>query len=486
MSALRALKIVAISVIAAAISLFLIIFWMYVLDQNEPRRWTEAELIFRLVFLPAVAFLLTVFVAKDHLTKASDPVNAQLEQPLPRDDEHFKAQVVGIQWLNPLIRRDYPTEWQLLWALGVVKPNLHDDEVQRDPAVFTTVQSIAPIAYGGRGSKFPLFFEGYVWNAIKPIGRGYAADGQYFYTIQPKKTERWKELHGIHVEFAIPDISELPKDQAGDILRRAFEKEFEFANTELSTANIPADVNFIKGGASAGFASLSAGMDYLEAHPEKTVWVMNMDAPEFPEYGRISENCTLLILAGPKFNTGREPLAWIARPAVRRVEDFATTEGESRTASAWKGAIQSAAEQAKISPYEIRYVIHDAGKGTEEAGRRIGTLAQAMTQNLPELDVLKQTFNTPQLLGDMRAGTAITNVALAIAWAHHKGRPVMVAGTTEPDKATAVMVTPPDRARVFDPEKNWFRARGEGYAYLPWWGLRKDLDWSTYMQGYSD
>jgi hypothetical protein len=93
--------------------------------------------------------------------------------------------------------------------------------------------------------------------------------------------------------------------------------------------------------------------------------------------------------------------------------------------------------------------------------------------------VLKQTFNTPQLLGDMRAGTAITNVALAIAWAHHKGRPVMVAGTTEPDKATAVMVTPPDRARVFDPEKNWFRARGEGYAYLPWWGLRKDLDWSA-------
>jgi len=266
----------------------------------------------------------------------------------------------------------------------------------------------------------------------------------------------------------------------------AFESEFEFHNPELSTENIPAHVNIFKGGASAGFTSLSAGMDYLEAHPDKTVWVMNMDAPDFPDYGRISENCTLLILAGPKFKTGREPLAWIARPAVRNAADFTLAEGESRTARAWKEAIHSAAEQAKISPYDIRYVIHDAGKGTEEAGRRIGTLAQAMTQSLPELDVLKQTFNTPQLLGDMRAGTAITNVALAIAWAHHKGRPVMVAGTTEPDKATAVVVTPPDRARVFDPEKNWFRARGEGYAYLPWWGLRKDLDWSTYMQGYSD
>ncbi|MFA6069728.1 MAG: virulence factor, partial [Janthinobacterium sp.] len=29
----------------------------------------------------------------------------------------FMAQVVGVQWLNPLQRQDYPTEWQLLWTL---------------------------------------------------------------------------------------------------------------------------------------------------------------------------------------------------------------------------------------------------------------------------------------------------------------------------------------------------------------------------------
>ncbi|ONR84611.1 virulence factor, partial [Burkholderia cenocepacia] len=28
----------------------------------------------------------------------------------------FVAQVVGLEWLNPLQRRDYPTEWQLLWT----------------------------------------------------------------------------------------------------------------------------------------------------------------------------------------------------------------------------------------------------------------------------------------------------------------------------------------------------------------------------------
>jgi hypothetical protein len=58
-------------------------------------------------------------------------------------------------------------------------------------------------------------------------------------------------------------------------------------------------------------------------------------------------------------------------------------------------------------------------------------------------------------------------------------------GTTEPDRATAVVVTPPARARRVDPTKDWFRARGERHAYLPWWGLRKDVKWEGYMQGYS-
>ncbi|AKN64000.1 hypothetical protein ACP92_01395 [Herbaspirillum seropedicae] len=444
-----------------------------------------------LLFSIAALMLLVLIAALHRSSRAVEVIKAPLAVAT---EERFQVQVVGVQWLNPLMRRDYPTEWQLLWTLGIAKPNKDDDEVRRDPETFTTVQKIAPLTFNFRkkivfsdgSSVFPGFLSDYVEAILKPIGRQYALNSSYFYTIQPENRKSWRELHGIRVEFAIPDVPMLTSDNAAERTREAFNGEFEFHNPEISTENIPADVNITRGGASAGFTSLSAGMDYLEAHPDKTVWVMNMDAPEFPDYGRISENCTLLILAGPKFNTEREPLAWIARPAVRSTEDFAPAEGESRTALAWKSAIQSAAEQANISPSDIRYVIHDAGKGSEEAGRRIGTLAQAMTQSLPELDMFKQAFNTPQLLGDMRAGTAITNVALAIAWAHHKGKPVMVAGTTETDRATAVVVTPPDRARVFDPEKNWFRARGEGYAYLPWWGLRKDLDWTTYMQGYSD
>ncbi|XLZ70434.1 hypothetical protein ABT364_00275 [Massilia sp. SR12] len=36
---------------------------------------------------------------------------ASYEATVPKGpDSHFKAQVVGVQWLNPLVRRDYPTE----------------------------------------------------------------------------------------------------------------------------------------------------------------------------------------------------------------------------------------------------------------------------------------------------------------------------------------------------------------------------------------
>lgn len=143
-----------------------------------------------------------------------------------------------------------------------------------------------------------------------------------------------------------------------------------------------------------------------------------------------------------------------------------------------------AAEQAKVEPARIGRVIHDAGSGAA-SGERIGRLAGAMSETLPELDFLKDGFNTAKLLGDMGAGSAVTNLALAVAWTHQKGHPVLVAGTTEPDRATAVVVTPPARARRVDPTKDWFRARGERHAYLPWWGLRKDVKWEGYMQGYS-
>lgn len=38
------------------------------------------------------------------------------------------AVLLGVQWLNPLMWRDYPTQWNLLWAQGLAQPN--DDDLQ--------------------------------------------------------------------------------------------------------------------------------------------------------------------------------------------------------------------------------------------------------------------------------------------------------------------------------------------------------------------
>lgn len=75
----------------------------------------------------------------------------------------FVAQVVGLEWLNPLQRRDYPTEWQLLWTLGLVKPNANDDMVRTNPKKYSTLQAVSIVADGNWGGEtFSGFYEKYV------------------------------------------------------------------------------------------------------------------------------------------------------------------------------------------------------------------------------------------------------------------------------------------------------------------------------------
>ncbi|MGC4060849.1 MAG: hypothetical protein QM749_08355 [Aquabacterium sp.] len=436
--------------------------------------------------LAAAALTLTTALVRpaSAATSATAEVKATPEvAPAPA----FKAQVVGVQWLNPLVRRDYPTEWQLLWTLGVAKPNKNDEEVKEDPKSFSSVQFVSAILGGGdEDSIYDLYFDQYIRKLMYPIRRRYAMNGDYFYTVQPKSPKDWRELHGIHVELAIPVIPKLLPELAAEHVRKAIGSYFSINDVpDLSTANIPADVRVTTGEANAGFTSLSAAMDYLQAHPDKSVWVMSWDSPQFPNSESLSENCTLLILAGPNMNTDREPLAWIARPAATHAKDFETKEGASKAYQAWEAAVRQSVKQADAKVGDIGYLIHDLGMG-EVVRTRSSAIFQALTMLTPELNTQEQAFNSAALLGDMRAGSALTNLALAIAWTHQKGKPVLVAGTTEPNDPVAVVVTPPARARVFDPNKDWFRARGEGNAYLPWWGLHKKYDWSKYMQGFSD
>lgn len=276
--------------------------------------------------------------------------------------------------------------------------------------------------------------------------------------------------------------------EATSFTRENISNYFDIGNISFPNAwtrSTPPDVNVIQGGPNAGFTSLSAGLDYLQAHPKETVWVMNWDAPSYPPKDeQINENMVLLVLAGPDYNTERAPLAWLGYPAMTRVADFDAKSGQApRAIQAWKAALDKAAHHAGKQTTDIGFTIHDAGKLHPDSPDRLAAIGRTLTENVPELDFVKQTFNTPALLGEMGAGTALTNVALGIAYANHIGKTVLVAGTTDASQPTATLVLPPAVVRPIQADKPWFRARGGNTAYLPWWGLRHDAKPGS--QGYS-
>ena len=445
----------------------------------------------RLVMPPALLafglFLLLTGLAPERAQAVTTLGTASAGVAATETGRPFVAQVVGLEWLNPLQRRDYPTEWQILWTMGLVKPNRNDDMVRTDPKSFTTLQSVAAISDGVRGKEtLEGFYEKYAKQLMLLFGERYVMNKKYFYTVAPEDKRQWRELAGIHVEFAIP-AGRLDPEKARDYLRKEMVSEFNIGNVwskDLWSKDTPPDVHVAPGGPNAGFTSLNAALDYLQANPQKSVWVMNWDAPSYPpKDSEINENMVLLFLAGAGMKTERAPLAWIGRAATGNVHDHEAKAGTTRAVEAWKATIAAAAQNANVPVTDLNYVIHDAGKGNDVASSRIGMLGRTLTETLPEFDFQKQTFNTPGLLGEMGAGTGLTDVVLAIGRANHFGEHVLVAGTTDAEHPVAVVVTPPQQVVPIDPNADWFRALGGNNAYLPWWGRRYDEKYP--QQGWS-
>ena len=444
----------------------------------------------RFVVLPGLAALAvfmftTAMMRPAQATPGQEPAgNAARAAEEPA--KPFVAQVVGMMWLNPLQRMDYPTEWQLLWTQGLVAPNNNDDMVRTDPKSFTTLQSIGALVYGNRGKEtFKGFYHKYMFKFPLLLSSRYSANPKYFYTVAPADKKDWRELAGIRVEVAIPD--RLEPDDSRSYLSDSIRKTFSIGNTyfpKMWSNPTPPDVHITQGGANTGFTSLNNALDYLQANPDKTVWAINWDAPSFPPTdAQINENLVVLFLAGPNFNTEREPLAWIGRAATGNTQAFERKVGTTRAVQAWKATIDEAARNAGVAVPDLEYIFHDAGKASDTSSSRLVSLTRTLTETLPEYDYMKQTFNTAGLLGDMGTGSALTNVALAIGRINHYGGNALVAGTTDPEHPVAVIVRPPSKLTPIDPTKDWFRARGGNNAYLPWWGRRHDTDYG--MQGYS-
>lgn len=470
-----------------------VVMWMLTESASRalPDGWTMGEVMKRLVMLPALlafaVFLLLTASVPERAQAATPRGAASMEGAATTTGKPFVAQVVGLEWLNPLQRRDYSTEWQILWTMGLVKPNHNDDMVRTNPKKYSSLQPVLAISDGRDGAEtFEGYYKKYAKQLMLLFGDRYVMNKKYFYTVAPEDKRHWRELAGIHVEFAIP-AGRLDPVHARDYLRKEIISEFCIGNSsfqDLWSKDTPPDVHVTPGGPNAGFISLNAALDYLQANPSKSVWVMNWDAPSYPpKDSEINENMVLLFLAGADVKTERAPLAWIGQAATGNVHDFETKAGTTRAVEAWKATIAAAAQNANVSVTDLNYVIHDAGKGNDVASSRIGTLGRTLTETLPEFDFQKQTFNTPGLLGEMGAGTALTDVVLAIGRANHFGEHVLVAGTTDAEHPVAVVVTPPKEVVPVDPNADWFRARGENNAYLPWWGRRYDEKYG--QQGWS-
>ncbi|WP_244166647.1 virulence factor [Burkholderia anthina] len=481
---------VAVSVGAWIIAAVLMASLMAHVEQPDPTQLEFGDWMKRLVVVPSLVALM-VFLFTTAMTRSahSAPTPEFVANSAPAAAEPakpFVAQVVGLIWLNPLQRMDYPTEWQLLWTQGLSGPNKNDDMVRTDPQSFTTLQSVAGIAYGNRGAEtFRGFYRKYMTKFPLLLHSRYASNAKYFYTVSPDDKKNWRELAGIRVELAIPERLDAAESQS--YLQDSIRKTFSIGNPHFPTMwsrNALPDVQVTRGGANAGFTSLNKALDYLQANPDKSVWAMNWDAPNFPPTdAQINENLVVLFLAGPTFNTEREPLAWIGKAATGNTHDFSPKVGTTRAVQAWKATIDQAARNAGIAATDVNYIVHDAGKGSDASSARLAALAQTLTEMLPEYDHRKQTFNTAALLGDMGTGSALTDVALAIGRINHFGGNALVAGTTDPDHPVAVVVRPPSKLTLIDPDKDWFRARGGNNAYLPWWGRRHDTNYG--MQGYS-
>ncbi|WP_334046319.1 virulence factor [Burkholderia cepacia] len=444
----------------------------------------------RFVAVPGLLALM-IFLFTTALTRpvlAETPLNPTIRAASHTEEpaRPLVAQVVGLIWLNPLQRMDYPTEWQLLWAQGLVTPNKNDDMVRTKPEKFSSLRSIGALVYGNRGAEtFRGFYRKYMTKFPLLLFKRYGTNSKYFYTVSPDDRKDWRELAGIRVELAIPDRLDAAESQS--YLQDSIRKTFFIGNPHFPkvwSRSTPPDVQITQGGANAGFTSLNNALDYLQANPDKSVWVMNWDAPNFPPTdAQINENLVVLFLAGPTFNTEREPLAWIGKAATGNTAEFSQKAGTTRTVQAWKATIDQAARNAGIAVPDIKYIVHDAGAGSDAASARLVGLSQTLTEILPEYDHKNQAFNTAALLGDMGTGSALTDVALAIGRINHYGGNALVAGTTDPKHPAAVVVVPPANLTPIDPNEDWFRARGGNNAYLPWWGRRHDTNYG--MQGYS-
>ena len=442
-------------------------------------------------------------VALSGCTSAPQAAPLSPEEPAVRK-ARFAAQVVAVQWVGPVVWRDYPTQWNLYRLMGLAEPNPDDKEAKTDPD-YQGVKAIRAIADGGKGSSFGGdYLERHLAEMLLPHRIPYFTVKNGFYSdAKGSNRPKWTD---VRVEFSGPGRLMRESDSVGGSpisLPEETAKKFGWAEGMLMTKerylhsdsaeqmrgivenqimsisgsyrseNNPehklTEIVVRQGGPSMPFRSLAAALDWLETHPDKTAWVMAMDAPGYPKTRQANENSVLIVLAHPDYDTLRQPLAWIHRVQNEGVKTPQHKEGHPSLRRAWETALAGALASGDVKPEQVGRIFHDIQLRNDTGKARARRLMPALQTLFPGAELERDLFDVQSLFGDCGAATGALHLALAVAHVQAAGTPALAVSAAEDDTALAVLVTPPAERQPRDESKPWFRARSAAWAYWPWW-----------------
>ena len=132
---------------------FIISLWLsWRAETHSSTVLTDGDLMIRPMLIPSLTAALA-FAFCSSAKSAPSSAETSTSAMSSGQKKPYVAQVVGVQWLNPLQRKDYPTEWQLLRIIGLAEPNKNDDMVKSEPELFLGIQPILAIASGNDGTR---------------------------------------------------------------------------------------------------------------------------------------------------------------------------------------------------------------------------------------------------------------------------------------------------------------------------------------------
>ncbi len=415
----------------------------------------------------------------------------------------FAAQVVAVQWVGPVVWRDYPTQWNLYRLMGLAEPNPDDKEAKTDPD-YQGIKAIRAIASNSSGkASFDGYIESHLSEMLLPHRIPYFTVKDGFYSDakgsnRPKWTDARVEFVGPNRQVLRSDDQGFPSLMTNELVKKFGWKEGVFVTKEgyrqassseqirgivqdqvmdISGAYRPennpdhklTEVVVRQGGPSMPFRSLAAALDWLESHPGKTAWVMAMDAPGYPKTRQANENSVLIVLAHPDYDTLRQPLAWIHRVQNEVVKNPQHKEDHPTLRRAWETALAGALASGEVKPEQVGRIFHDSQLRNDTGKARTRRLMPALQTLFPGAELERDLFDVQSLFGDCGAATGALHLALAVAHVQAAGTPALAVSAAEDDTALAVLVTPPAERQPRDESKPWFRARSAAWAYWPWW-----------------